>query len=171
MKQRLGIAVALVHQPNLLLLDEPTNGLDPQGIAEMRQLILQLSRDHQKTILISSHLLYEMEQMATRMLIVHKGRKMVEGAVTALLRPEETEVVVALEAPQSWVPLVHQHPQWQALLVSAAADALHFQMHPNFIPDLNTWLVAQGARVREIRAKHSLETYFLSLTHDSAAAH
>ena len=66
MKQRLGIAIALVHKPQLLILDEPTNGLDPQGIAEMRALILSFSKDHGKTILISSHLLYEIEQMATQ---------------------------------------------------------------------------------------------------------
>ncbi len=75
MKQRLGIAIAMVHNPDLLILDEPTNGLDPQGIAEMRKLIQHLSYDLGKTILISSHLLYEIEQIANKMLIIHKGKK------------------------------------------------------------------------------------------------
>lgn len=75
MKQRLGIAVALVHDPKLILLDEPTNGLDPQGIADMRNLVLKLSREMGKTILVSSHLLSEIELIATRMLIIHKGKK------------------------------------------------------------------------------------------------
>ena len=77
MKQRLGIAVALVHNPALIILDEPTNGLDPQGIADMRNLILRLSREMGKTILISSHLLSEIELIANRMIILHKGKKMV----------------------------------------------------------------------------------------------
>ncbi len=90
MKQRLGIAVAMAHQPELLILDEPTNGLDPQGIAEMRSLIISLSKDHDKTIMISSHLLHEIEQVATNMLILHKGKKISEGSVHQLLNPDDT---------------------------------------------------------------------------------
>jgi ABC-type multidrug transport system ATPase subunit len=70
MKQELGIAVALVHDPKLIILDEPTNGLDPQGIADIRNLILHLSRELKKTVLVSSHLLNEIEQVATRLLII-----------------------------------------------------------------------------------------------------
>ncbi|MCG7859930.1 ATP-binding cassette domain-containing protein, partial [Flavihumibacter sediminis] len=80
MKQRLGIAVALVHNPDLVILDEPTNGLDPQGIADMRNLILRLSREFQKTVVVSSHLLTEIEHIATRMIILDRGKKMMEGA-------------------------------------------------------------------------------------------
>lgn len=85
MKQRLAIAVALIHDPQLIILDEPTNGLDPQGIADIRKLIISLSRDHGKTLLVSSHLLSEMEQMATRMIIIDRGRTIVEGAIDQLL--------------------------------------------------------------------------------------
>jgi ABC-2 type transport system ATP-binding protein len=87
MKQRLAIAVALVHDPELIILDEPTNGLDPQGIADIRKLIISLSRDHGKTVLVSSHLLSEMEQMATRMIIIDRGEKVVEGEMKELLDP------------------------------------------------------------------------------------
>src|SRR6187401_1854616 len=90
MKQRLGIAVALVHEPQLIILDEPMNGLDPQGIADIRNLILHLSRDLQKTILVSSHLLSEMELIADSMLIIDKGKKIVEGKMTELFAPSET---------------------------------------------------------------------------------
>ena len=79
MKQRLGIAVALIHDPSLIILDEPTNGLDPQGIADTRELIKNLSYEHGKTVLVSSHLLSEIELIANRILIIHKGKKIVEG--------------------------------------------------------------------------------------------
>jgi ABC-type multidrug transport system ATPase subunit len=84
MKQRLGIAVALVHDPEFIILDEPTNGLDPQGIADIRNLILMLSKERKKTVLVSSHLLSEIEQIADSMLIINKGRKIVEGKVNEL---------------------------------------------------------------------------------------
>src|ERR1700712_1157880 len=90
MKQRLGIAIALVHNPQLIILDEPTNGLDPQGIADMRHLIVSLSREHGKTVIVSSHLLSEIEQMATRILIINKGEKIVEGTAEELFDPAHT---------------------------------------------------------------------------------
>jgi ABC-2 type transport system ATP-binding protein len=76
MKQRLGIAIALIHEPKLVILDEPTNGLDPQGIADMRNMILQLSNEMGKTVIVSSHLLNEIEMVANRMIIIHKGKKL-----------------------------------------------------------------------------------------------
>ncbi len=99
MKQRLGIATALVHDPKLIILDEPTNGLDPQGIADIRNLILHLSKDLKKTLLVSSHLLSEMELIADSMLIIDKGKKIVEGKVTELFDPAET--VVELKTMQN----------------------------------------------------------------------
>ena len=87
MKQRLAIAMAMVNDPELILLDEPTNGLDPQGIADIRNLILHLSREQGKTVLVSSHLLSEIEQVATRLIIIDKGCKLVEGDSKELLIP------------------------------------------------------------------------------------
>ena len=163
MKQRLGIAIALVHSPDLLILDEPTNGLDPQGIAEIRNLIIHLSKDHGKTILISSHLLYEIEQMATRMLIIHKGKKMAEGPVADLLNPAETLMDISIQPNESIKQKLAQS-KWQTTVQSA--DDTHFilKMHPDEVPALNKWLVAEGAEVLQLQAKHSLEAYFLSLT-------
>ena len=74
MKQRLSLAVALLHRPGLLILDEPTNGLDPNGIVEMRDLLTRLNREHGTTIVVSSHLLPEIEKLATHVGIIHKGR-------------------------------------------------------------------------------------------------
>jgi len=76
MKQRLGIGIALVHNPDLIILDEPTNGLDPQGIADIRHLILKLSTEMGKTVVVSSHLLSEIELIANRMIVIHKGKKL-----------------------------------------------------------------------------------------------
>ncbi len=90
MKQRLGIAQALLHNPDLIILDEPTTGLDPQGMKEIRQLVLSLSKEKGKTIFISSHLLYEVELIANRMIIINKGKKIVEGYVKELLDRERT---------------------------------------------------------------------------------
>src|SRR5665647_2678942 len=125
MKQRLGIAVALVHNPALIILDEPTNGLDPQGIADMRNLILRLSREMGKTVLISSHLLSEIELIANRMIIIHKGKKMAEGNVIALLDPAHTlieiETLNNAAAKQTllqskWAPFLQHNSQLQLMM-------------------------------------------------------
>jgi ABC-type multidrug transport system ATPase subunit len=167
MKQRLGIAIALVHEPDLMILDEPTNGLDPQGIADIRELILSLSRDYGKTVLVSSHLLYEIEQVATKMLVMHKGKMIVEGAVKDLLHPDETLVEVVM-VPSVSVAERLKESQWQQHLQSSTDATLLFKLNSKFIPDLSKWLVMNGAGILEIRSKHSLEDYFLKLTNDQA---
>ncbi|MCD6011603.1 MAG: Phosphonate-transporting ATPase [Flavipsychrobacter sp.] len=170
MKQRLGIAIALVHEPDLLILDEPTNGLDPQGIADMRELIVSLSREHGKTVLVSSHLLHEIEQVATRMLVIHKGKKIVEGAVKDLLHPDETlvEVVIMKDAT---IAGKLAGTQWQQHLQASTDTGLTFKLNSKYIPELSKWLVMNGAGIMEIRTKHSLEDYFLSLTNDEVTKH
>ena len=85
MKQRLGIAQALLHDPELIILDEPTTGLDPQGMKEIRDLIIHLSKSEGKTVFLSSHILSEVELVANRMIIINKGRTVVEGTVSELL--------------------------------------------------------------------------------------
>jgi ABC-type multidrug transport system ATPase subunit len=168
MKQRLGIAIALVHSPDLLILDEPTNGLDPQGIAEMRQLILHLSRDHGKTILISSHLLYEIEQVATKMLIIHKGNKVVEGNVKDLLNPEQMIINLSL-VPNSNIHSIISNSSWNQYLLQLHSDSISVKMNPELVPQLNKWLVENNIGVTGISSRHSLEEYFLSLTNDDNA--
>jgi ABC-2 type transport system ATP-binding protein len=163
MKQRLGIAVALIHNPRLIILDEPTNGLDPQGIADMRNLILHLSRHLNKTIIVSSHLLYEIEQVSTRMLIIDEGKKMVEGTVASLIDPSKTLVEVEVQDPKSAAGLLETNP-WFKYLQKTTGRFLIFQLPKQQIPALNRELVQLQINVLSLQAKTSLEEYFLSLT-------
>ncbi|MBL0054906.1 MAG: ABC transporter ATP-binding protein [Chitinophagaceae bacterium] len=162
MKQRLGIAVALVHDPPLILLDEPVNGLDPQGIADIRNLIRSLSRDEGKTILISSHLLSEIELTANRMLIIHQGRKMVEGEVSALLDP--TRSLVQLDTGNDVETRQKlQQTGWKDL-VQTTGDGIQLKMDLKKVPELVSDLVRMKVQVISVKPSSTLEDYFLSLT-------
>jgi ABC-type multidrug transport system ATPase subunit len=163
MKQRLGIAVALIHNPRLIILDEPTNGLDPQGIADMRNLILHLSRHLNKTIIVSSHLLYEIEQISTRMIIIDEGKKMVEGTVASLMDPAKTLVEAEVTDPKAALHLL-ETSDWFRYFRKAIHHVLVFQLPKELIPGLNQELVRLQIPVLSIQAKTSLEAYFLSLT-------
>lgn len=163
MKQRLGIAIALVHDPRLIILDEPTNGLDPQGIADMRNLILHLSRHLKKTVLVSSHLLSEIEQVASRMLIINKGRKIIEGSVEELFDPAKTLVEVQVNNPQAAAAKVKQSV-WASGLKEITASSLLLQLHKNQVMLLNKDLVNMDIEVMALLPGNSLEKYFLSLT-------
>ena len=163
MKQRLGLACALIHNPGLIILDEPSNGLDPQGIADMRQLILHLSRDLGKTLLVSSHLLSEMEMVADNMLIIHKGEKVVEGRVSELLDPEKTVVELITPDMEADLVVLKQSP-WQQALKETVKGTIRLECNRNEIPGLNRMLVEKGIPVQSLRPMNSLEDYFLSLT-------
>ena len=162
MKQRLGIAVALVHNPRLIILDEPTNGLDPQGIADMRNLIIHLSKELGKTVLVSSHLLSEIELVANRIIIIDKGKKIVEGTAAELLDPSKTIVQIeTLDNVAAKYKL--SATRWAAVLL-ASKGLLRLQMNKADIPSLTNELVNLGIPVLSIQPRHSLEDYFLSLT-------
>ncbi|MFZ4059052.1 MAG: ABC transporter ATP-binding protein [Ferruginibacter sp.] len=161
MKQRLGIAVALVHNPALILLDEPTNGLDPQGIADIRNLILQLSREMGKTVLISSHLLSEIELVANRMIIIHKGRKMIEGLVDELLDPAHTLIEINAIDNHLALQQIEASPFRHQLL---PGKSIRLEMNKMEVPVLISTLTNNGVQLLSVNASHSLENYFLSLT-------
>ncbi len=163
MKQRLGIAVALVHDPKLILLDEPTNGLDPQGIADIRNLILDLSKNHGKTILVSSHLLSEVELIANRMLIIDRGKKIAEGYVKELFDPAEMIVELDTVNPDFTLEAINNSP-WKFFLRNRILGKLIFKMNKKDIPLLAADLVKAGVEIILIQPRHSLEDYFLSLT-------
>ncbi len=166
MKQRLGIAVALVHNPDLIILDEPTNGLDPQGIADIRNLILKLSHEMGKTVVVSSHLLHEIELIANRMIIIHKGKKITEGVVSELLDPAKSVIQIETLNDVETKRLL-QTTKWGNLLEKNSTK-LNIVMHKNDVPLLTTDLVNLGVGVLSISSTHALENYFLSLTNQSA---
>lgn len=161
MKQRLGIACALVHNPELIILDEPTNGLDPQGIADVRNLILSLTKEEGKTVFVSSHLLSEIEVIADSMLIIDKGRKVAEGRTEELLNPGDTLVQIETADDAQTKTLLMQN-RWSSYLQND--ESILLKMHRSDVPALNNFLVQQGIEVFSLRSKHSLEDYFLSLT-------
>jgi ABC-type multidrug transport system ATPase subunit len=168
MKQRLGIAIALVHDPKLIILDEPTNGLDPQGIADMRNLILSLSREMGKTVIVSSHLLSEIELIANRMIIINKGKKIVEGEVSALLDPSNT--IVQLETTDDTATFNKlKNTEWASRAV-LTSKYIQLTINKMEIPRMVETLSEIKAGIIAIKPRHSLEDYFLSLTNNETDA-
>ena len=163
MKQRLGIAVALVHDPAFIILDEPTNGLEPQGIADIRNLILYLSKERKKTVLVSSHLLSEIEQVADSMLIINKGKKIVEGKVNELLNPNHVRLEITVDDSLAAKQLI-ENSSWSKGLKHAPEGKLIVETEAQAVGQLNKLLVESNINVTSLRSMNSLEAYFLSLT-------
>ena len=163
MKQRLGIGIALVHNPRLIILDEPTNGLDPQGIADIRNLILHLSRESKKTVIVSSHLLSEIEQIATRVLIIDKGKKLVEGNANELFDPSQT--IVELQTMDNVFALQQlKQSKWLNNLQAPRNNAIVLKLDRKEIPQLHTDLAQMQVQLLSLQPRHSLEDYFLQIT-------
>jgi ABC-2 type transport system ATP-binding protein len=165
MKQRLGVAQTLIHNPELIILDEPTTGLDPQGIIDIRNLILQLKNDLGKTVLLSSHLLGEVEQIATRMAIINKGKAIVQGSVSELLSSADLIVSVEVNDVEQTKQLI-QNSSWSSKLKSSVNSHLDFNISKDQIPLLTKFLFESGVHVYSVNYKRTLEDYFLKLTHD-----
>ncbi|MGB8193659.1 MAG: ABC transporter ATP-binding protein [Chitinophagaceae bacterium] len=163
MKQRLGIAVALVHDPRLIILDEPTNGLDPQGIADIRNLIRHLSRDRGKTVFVSSHLLNEIEQVSDRLLILDKGKKIVEGSIKDLVDPANTFIEIKTADNDACYNILKASETWNAFSPERGNGHIGLRMPLARVPQLVTFLVQQEVQVYSLRQQNSLEAYFLSL--------
>ena len=163
MKQRLGIATALVHNPALIILDEPTNGLDPQGIADIRELIRRLSREQGKTLIVSSHLLAEIELIADSLLILHRGEKRMEGSMNELLNPAETIVEVEIQRGADADSVFSGSEFIQSIDWRSDAQCC-VRMPRNRVPDLIRKLSEAGVPIQSVRTRHSLEYYFLQLT-------
>jgi ABC-2 type transport system ATP-binding protein len=161
MRQRLGLAAALLRSPRLLVLDEPTNGLDPQGMREIRDLLAELVAGG-TTVFLSSHLLAEVELICTRAAIVHRGRLVVQDRVEALLAPTG-RVRVTTPDPGRASELASRLPGVE--LGEWRADSLVVQLDGTSPEALNRHLVAGGVPVRELVVERpSLEDVFLALT-------
>ncbi|MFS8579034.1 MAG: ABC transporter ATP-binding protein [Novibacillus thermophilus] len=162
MKQRLGIAMALLGHPELLILDEPTNGLDPAGIQEMRRLIKDMPRKYGMTVLVSSHLLSEIDQIATQVGIIHEGRLIFQDRIEALRQKSgpRTAIVVdrmrearAVLEGSGWRPHIEDGLLWLD------------ETEPEQVSRVNALLVKNGFSVYRLEeVKPSLEKVFLELT-------
>ena len=166
MKQRLGIAMALLGSPKLLILDEPTNGLDPAGIQEMRALIRNMPAATGATVLISSHLLGEMEQMVEQVGIIDHGHILFEGPLTELQRHSRGNVTLRLLDPAKAAPILRANG------LTAHSDSCVVTLPPlqdALLADLVQKLAACGAGVVELTPRtKTLEEIFLSLTSEEA---
>ncbi|MCF8261751.1 MAG: ABC transporter ATP-binding protein [Melioribacteraceae bacterium] len=166
MKQRLGIAQALLHNPELIILDEPTTGLDPMGIKEIRDLIIQLSRDQGKTIFLSSHILREVELIANRMIIINKGEKRIEGEVKNLLNTDKLQVTFEVSDIQKSLELI-RNSQWLNDVDSEGKNEIIFNVHKDLIHEINKFFVDNGIEVSSVVPVRSLEEYFLNITKEN----
>lgn len=167
MKQRLGIGQALLHNPELIILDEPTTGLDPQGMKEIRDLIIHLSKDQNKTIFLSSHILYEVELVANRMIIINKGKTKVEGEVKNLLNAKKLKVTFEVDDEEKTKLLV-AHSVWGAKLETNAKNVFIFSLENSEIAELNKFMVQNDIMVNAVIPTRSLEDYFLKITDEAA---
>ncbi len=169
MKQRLGIAQALLSDPELVILDEPTNGLDPQGMKEVRDLIVHLSHDKKKTVILSSHLLNEIELVANRMAIINNGELVVQGEVSTLLDEGEKYVLIKAK-PREKVESVLKLRKNIDGDYTVNNETFEVKMDFDDISELNKALVRAGVQVQALIPKRSLEDLFLSMTEHSNEA-
>ncbi len=162
MKQRLGIAQTLLHNPDLIILDEPTTGLDPQGIIDIRNLILQLKNEKNKTVIISSHILSEIELIANRMIIINNGKTIVQGNVAELLNSQEIIVLFKIDLIDKAVSLLKQS-EFETCEITVKDSFILIHTSSESIPTINKLFCDNGINVSSIETKRKLEDYFLRL--------
>jgi ABC-type multidrug transport system ATPase subunit len=162
MKQRLGVAQALLGDPEFIILDEPTTGLDPQGIKEVRELVGRLSRERGITILLSSHLLSEIEQTATSMAIINGGVLAVQGSVSDLLNSSENSVRIEALPVAAAISVLQRFPFVRSC--EQRNGYLEVKMPFDRSAEVNAALVAAGVQVAALVPRRSLEEYFLAIT-------
>ena len=167
MKQRLGIAQALLSDPELVILDEPTNGLDPQGMKEIRELIMYLARERRKTVFLSSHLLSEIELVANRMAIINQGELAIQGDVQGLLDRGEQYVIIR-GRPGNRIRQVLANKRTGIKSFKQEKGQFLATMKFSGIPDLIRRLVRNNVHVEAVIPRRSLEDFFLSITESSS---
>lgn len=160
MKQRLGVAAALLKDPELMILDEPTNGLDPKGMSDMRELIRNLGQG-ERTVLLSSHLLGEVEQICDRVGVIQKGELVAEGTVAELRGA--AGLLIKAEPLEKAARIAEQLADVEE--VQPKDGELRLTVDPGKAAEVNAQLVEAGVRVSELRpAEQTLEEVFLQLT-------
>lgn len=162
MKQRLAIAMALLNDPDLLILDEPTNGLDPAGIQEIRELIKEMPKKFDVTVLVSSHLLSEVEQIATQVGIIHRGELIFQDSINVLRKESRPRLRLVTDQPERAEAILRE----QQLEVSKEGEALYIpETRMEESAQINRLLVEKGFKVYRVEEiKRSLEDIFLELT-------
>lgn len=172
MKQRLGIAAALLGDPDLLILDEPTNGLDPAGIQEMRKFIRSLTDDQGKTVFLSSHLLAEVEQVCDQVAIIHRGELLRAGRVNDLLQASQGELRLEVGEPHRACQILSSN--WTLLdappdqAAPPQRDWLTLAAHADESPHIVRALAAAGIDVFQVVVRRqSLEEFFMAVTNQS----
>lgn len=166
MKQRLSIAMALLHDPELLILDEPTNGLDPNGIIETRELIKELNQQHGKTILVSSHMLAEVEKMATHVGIIHKGKLLFQGPLSELqqLKSKQSAIEIEVSDTKRAEALLKAFPVRN---VNGTRVLINYESRER-IAEMNKMLVNEGIDVYQLSMTHNdLENLFIQITSEN----
>lgn len=162
MKQRLGIAQTILHDPDLIILDEPNTGLDPQGSIDIRNLILKLKNEQNKTILLSSHILSEIEIIANRMVIIAKGNSIVQGNVAELLNSQDLIVYFEVDQPEKALHIISEDLS-EDIIGDIEKNIIQLHIAHQDIPRINNLLTENGLNVYGIESKRKLEDYFLKL--------
>jgi ABC-2 type transport system ATP-binding protein len=162
MRQRLGIAQALLPRPELIVLDEPTTGLDPQGMKEVRDLIRDLARRERVTVFLSSHLLHEVEQVCNRVAVIHQGKLVAAGEVADITRTDTEVVRIGVDDLDRASGLLERQ-DW-VTAISTDGNRLRVRMAHDRAADANALLVEAGLRVSALEPEQrSLEEAFLAL--------
>ena len=167
MKQRLGIAQALLHDPDLIVLDEPTTGLDPHGMVDIRRIIIDLASEHGKTVLLSSHILPEVELTATRMVIINHGKAIVEGAVQDLLNSGRLKVTVETPSVESAVHVIRAS-RFADRVQSTGEGAVILSLDRDEVHAATQLLIEHDVHINGVIPVRSLEEYFINLTQEVA---
>jgi len=162
MKQRLGIGRTLLHKPELLVLDEPTNGLDPVGIKEIRELIVTLAKRDKITILVSSHLLSEIEQMATKIGIINKGLLLEEITLDSLMKKREQYIRIKVSDSEAAIKCLMENMNIKNVTVENGVLKIYERLKET--ANITKLLVTNNIDVEEIYLiEDRLEDYFLKL--------
>ncbi|MEY3598469.1 MAG: hypothetical protein RL521_891 [Bacteroidota bacterium] len=167
MRQRLGIAQTLLSDPELIVLDEPTTGLDPQGIIDIRNLITRLKVEKGKTIILSSHQLQEVEMIANRMVIINKGKAIVEGEVATLLNSQKWVVRMQTNNNERLVELLRDHFQILGKY-DDVTQTVQFDIDKNQVPQVIRSCSDLDIDIYQVESKKQLEDYFIQMTQNES---